>query len=103
MGVRINESHSWAGDELSSGTVANVVDEGLTVGSDKDSDRTVDTTGHDAVVEWQRDGSKLATKQHLAEEFLKLGEKYINCVVDIGLKRIYRSIVRARDCTGGKG
>lgn len=71
---RIDEGHSWAGNELSSGTVANVVDKGLTVGSDKDSDRAVDTVGHDAVVEWQGNGGRLTAEQHLAEEFLRLRE-----------------------------
>lgn len=83
LGLRVDEGHGWAGDELSGGTVANVVDEGLTVGGDKDSDRAVDTVGHDAVVEWQGNGGKLTAEHHLAEEF--------------------RSIVRARDCTGGEG
>jgi hypothetical protein len=103
LGFRIDESHSWAGDELSGSTVANVVDEGLTVGGDKDSDRAIDTVGHDAVVEWQRDGGKLTAEHHLAEKFLKLGRNILNCIVDIGFKIIYRSIVRAGDCSGGEG
>jgi len=75
----------------------------LTVGGDKDSNRTIDTVGHDAVVEWQGDGDRFTAEHHLAEEFLELAVDILGCIVDIGLKRIYRSIVRARDCTGGEG
>lgn len=85
MRFRVNEGHSWAGDELSGGTVPNVVDEGLTVGGDKDDDRAVDTIGYDAVVEWQGDGGRLAAEHHLAEKFLELVVNILNCIADVGL------------------
>lgn len=83
MWFRVDESHGWAGNELTGGTIANVIDEGLTVRGDEDGYRAVDTVGHDAVVKWQGDGGRLTAEQHLAEEF--------------------RSIIRTRKCSCRKG
>ena len=68
--LSVDESHGWAGNELRGSTVANVVDQGLTVGRDPDGNGSVDALRNDTLVEWQGDGERLATEHHLAEEVL---------------------------------
>ena len=56
----IDEGNRWSGDLLIDGTVNGVVEQRLVVGSDPNSDWTVDAGGNDAFREREGDGERQA-------------------------------------------
>jgi len=66
--LSVDERHGGTSDELSRGTVNNIVNQGLAIAGDEDGNRTIDPLRNNALVEWQRDCRWLAANHHLTEE-----------------------------------
>lgn len=67
----IDEGDGRTGNLLVDGTVYGVVDQGLVVGSDPESDGTIDPARNNAFRERERDTDRQAANQHLTEETLR--------------------------------
>lgn len=74
IGTGVDKDHGGASNELVSGTVTRVVDQGLVVGGDPNGNGTIDALRNNAGVQWHDEGEGRATDDQLAEEVL-LGGK----------------------------
>jgi hypothetical protein len=70
LGLNVDEGKSRASNELSSRSVTDVVNEGLTVRGNKDGDGAVEIAGNNTFIDGEGDRGTLSTNEHLAVQVL---------------------------------